>query len=284
MAFHRWQVGLEIGHGTLRALAVQRRRQGWRLRHWWQQALPENALLHGGDLPPAGVGQLLAGWRKQLPGSISLRICLPVSLMVQRRMKAPDSRLREPERGWYIASQARRHFQHDDKEPLLFDYRDDPRLPQTLLLTAARQTAIAQWQSCLDAAGLDPQIMDFMPCALRCLARYAGLDPDKLLIHELADGWCWVSSLASPLEFGFVPRTVAVDFPAARRLINEQYPYTAISAGADAYFSSVVRAVVPPKVMAWPPLDTLWQSYPPVPPWPPAFVVAGGLALRQEDE
>jgi pilus assembly protein HofM len=283
MTFHRWQVGLEIGHGTLRALAVQRRRQGWRLRHWWQQTLPEDALIHGEGLPPAGVGRLLARWRKQLPGSISLRICLPVSLMAQRRMKAPDGRLREPERGWYIASQARRHFQ-DDKQALLFDYRDDPLLPQTLLVTAARQGAIAQWQACLNAAGLDPQIMDFMPCALRCLARYAGLDADKMLIHELGDGWCWVSPLSCPLEFGFIPRPAAADFLAARLLINQQYSHGTLIAGPVAYFSSVLRAVAPINTLAWPPLDSLWLSYPPVPPWLPAFVVAGGLALRHEDE
>jgi len=282
MAFRHWQVGLEIGNSTVRALAVQRLRRGWQLRHWWQQTLPEPSLNDGVGLPSPGVGRLLAGWRKYLPGSISLRVCLPAHLFLQRRMKAPDRRLREPERGWYIASHAGRHFP-EDSGPLLFDYRDDPLVPHTLLVTAARQTAITQWQSCLSAAGLDPQIMDFTPCALRCMARYAGLARDSMLIHGLGDSWCWVSPLSCPLEFGFVRRDDASDFEALRRIITRQYPDGSEAGRPGAYFSNITSSAVPKGALSWPPFDTFWQVYPPVPPWPQAFIIAGGLALRQED-
>ncbi len=282
MAFRRWQVGLEIGNGAVRALAVQHRRQGWQLRHWWQQILPAASPTGGDGQPPAGVGRLLAGWRKHLPSSISLRVCLPAHLFLQRRMKAPDRRLREPEREWYIASRAGRHFPKDSG-PLLFDYRDDPLVPHTLLVTAARQTAITQWQSCLSAAGLDPQIMDFMPCALRCMARHAGLERDALLIHGFADGWSWVSPLSRPLEFGFVPRGDAADHRALRRVIAQQYPDGGEALCPGAYVSSITRSAMPAGALSWPPFGAFWQAYPPMPPWPQAFVVAGGLALRRED-
>ncbi|WP_213993269.1 pilus assembly protein HofM [Sodalis sp. dw_96] len=282
MAFRHWQVGLEIGNSTVRALAVQRRRRGWLLRHWWQHTLPAASLNDVEGLPCPGVGRLLAGWRKHLPGSISLRVCLPAHLFSQRRIKAPDRRLREPERGLYIASHSRRHFP-EDSGPLLLDYRDDPLVPHTLLVTAARQTAITQWQSCLSAAGLDPQIMDFMPCALRCMARHAGLEREFTLIHGLGRDWCWVSPLSCPLEFGFVRREDTVDFVTLRRMICRQYPGERGAVCPEAYYSSNTGSAVPEGALPWPPFDTFWQIYPPAPPCPQAFLIAGGLALRQED-
>lgn len=36
-----WQVGLDIQIDCVRAVAAQRRRNGWQLHHWWQQALPQ---------------------------------------------------------------------------------------------------------------------------------------------------------------------------------------------------------------------------------------------------
>ena len=282
MAFRLWQVGLEIGNGAVRALAVQRRRGGWQLRHWWQRALPAASLNEREGSPCDGVGRLLAEWRKQLPGSISLRVCLPAHLFSQRRINAPDRRLREPEREWYVGSHAKRHFP-EDSGPLLFDYQDDPLVPNTLLVTAARQTAVAQWQSCLSAAGLDPQIMDFMPCALRCMARHAELERNAMLIHGLDDGWCWISPLSRPLEFGFVRREDALDFEALRRIIGPPPSGERGAVCPGAYFSSIAGADAPKDALAWPPFDTFWQIFPPVPPRPQAFLIAGGLALRPED-
>lgn len=47
-----WQVGLDIQIDCVRAVAAQRRRNGWQLRHWWQQALPQ-AVLRDGCLQPS---------------------------------------------------------------------------------------------------------------------------------------------------------------------------------------------------------------------------------------
>ncbi|XBS69506.1 pilus assembly protein HofM [Acerihabitans sp. KWT182] len=281
MTFRRWQVGLEIGNGTVRALAVQRRRRGWQLRHWWQHTLPA-ASSAAPEAPPSGVGRLLAEWRKHLPGSISLRVCLPPALFSQRRIKAPDRRLREPERGFYIASQVRRHIQGNGG-PLLIDYRDDPLAPHTLLVTAACQSAIGQWRSCLSAAGLDPQIMDFSPCVLRGMARQAALERNFLLIHDMGDGWCWVSPLAHPLEFGFVCRQDAADYDTLRRLISRQYSGAGEDCRPAVYYSSAEPSPLPKDARSWPSFDIFWRAYPPVPPWPQAFLIAGGLALRWED-
>lgn len=203
--------------------------------------------------------------------------------MSQRRIRTPDLRLREPERGWFVASHAGRHFPGGDGGPLMFDYQDDPKIPQTLLVTAARQSAVMEWRSCLSDAGLEPQILDFMPCALRCMAHHAGLERDRLLVHRLGDGWCWVSPLSAPLESGFVSSTEAGDFASMLRRVAEDFPSDCGLVRRPAYCSSITHEPLPSGSLAWPSFDTLWRVYPPAPSWPAAFLVAGGLALRRED-
>ncbi|WP_413736730.1 pilus assembly protein HofM [Sodalis sp. RH21] len=280
MAFRPWQVGLAIENGALRALALQRRRHGWQLRHWWQYALPGEPPTDEAG-PPAGLAQVLSAWRRQLPGGISLRVCLPAHLVTQRRMAAPDRRLCEPERGWFIAAHARRHFPCGS-ENLMLDYRRDPHRPDTLVVTAARQKIVAQWLSCLSEAGLTPQVLDILPCALRYMACEAGLARDRLLVHASPRGWFWVSPPAHALESGFIAADEAPDFPTVRQLIAGRCP------GIDEtqtalYFSSETRLAPPDHTLAWSPFAALWQAHPPMPAWPAAFVFAGGLAVRRGD-
>ncbi len=72
-----WQVGLDIQIDCVRAVAAQRRRNGWQLRHWWQQALPQAVLRDGCLEPSEFLIRALRQWRVQLPRHISLRIALP---------------------------------------------------------------------------------------------------------------------------------------------------------------------------------------------------------------
>jgi len=280
MAFQLWQVGLAIEDGTLRALALQPRRRGWQLRHWWQHRLPDPPQ-DDCAAPQAGLRDILRAWRRQLPGSISLRVCLPMHLISQRRMAAPDKRLGEPERGWFIAARAGRHFTPAG-EKLLLDYRADPYLPHTLLVTAARQCAVAQWLDCLTDAGLAPQVLDIMPCALRYMAGEAGLAADRLLIHAGQRGWSWVSPLAQPLQFGVIPAEYAGDISRARRFIAQHYTGMEHLENRP-YFSSETRMAAPAGALPWSPFAALWQAFPPIPEWPAAYAVAGGLAVRRED-
>ncbi|NDL64475.1 pilus assembly protein PilM [Acerihabitans arboris] len=281
MGFCTWQVGLAFENGTARALAVQRRRQGWQLRQWWQQNLPEAARDGVGGSPPAGLERQLSAWRRQLPGRISLRVCLPAAELMHRRMAAPDNRLSEPEREWYIAAHARRHFPIGH-EKLLLDYRRDPQAPDTLLVTAARQAAVEQWLNCLERAGLVPDVLDIAPCALRCMAGAAGLAPDRLLVHASRAGWQWASPLAHPLEFGFITVCEAPSLPAARSLIDQRYR-RGHGAGEPVYLSSDILRAPQADALPWSPFSALWQAHPPMPAWPAAFTIAGGLAVRPGD-
>src|SRR5471030_117377 len=264
MAFDLWQVGLAIENGSLCALALQPRRHGWQLRHWWQHRLSDPG--GGSDAPPTGLRDVLRSWRRQLPRSISLRVSLPMHLITQRRMAAPDKRLGEPERGWFITAHAGRHFTRAGEKCLL-DYRADPHLPDTLLVTAARHDAVGQWLACLNDAGLVPQVLDIMPCALRYMASEAGLTADRLLIHVVPRGWFWVSPLAQSLAFGFIPADQIGDIPQVRRFILQSHPGVE-QAQTGPYFSSDDRMAVPDGSVPWSPFTTRLQAYPPIPTWP----------------
>ncbi|MEA9390899.1 pilus assembly protein HofM [Acerihabitans sp. TG2] len=281
MAFDLWQVGLAIENGSLCALALQPRRHGWQLRHWWQYRLPDIWPADCPTAPSGGLWDVLRLWRRQLPRSMSLRVSLPMHLIAQRRMAAPDRRLGEPERDGFITARAGRHFTHTGEKYLL-DYRADPHSSDTLLVTAARQDAVAQWLAGLTGVGLAPQVLDIMPCALRYMASEVGLATDRLLLHVLPCGWFWVSPLAQCLEFGFIPADQTRDISQIRRFFSQHHPGVD-PAQTQPYFSSDVPMAAPDGTLPWSPFTSGWQIYPPIPAWPAAYVVAGGLAIRQED-
>ncbi|MGQ6114221.1 type IV pilus biogenesis protein PilM, partial [Serratia sp. IR-2025] len=171
-----WQVGLDIQIDCVRAVAAQRRRNGWQLRHWWQQALPQAVLRDGCLEPSEFLIRALRQWRVQLPRHISLRIALPAQRVLQQRMARPDARLREPERSDYIGGHGLKQFPLDG-QTLALDYRAAPADEATLLLTAARRQELQQWLHCLRQAGLHPQAVDITPCALRVMATGGGGAP-----------------------------------------------------------------------------------------------------------
>lgn len=103
----------------------QRRRNGWQLRHWWQQTLPQAVLRDGCLAPSEALIRALRQWRVQLPRHISLRIALPAQRVLQQCMAQPDARLREPERSDYIVGHGVKQFPLDG-QTLALDYRAAP--------------------------------------------------------------------------------------------------------------------------------------------------------------
>jgi pilus assembly protein HofM len=65
-------VGLDIQNDYARAIAVQRRRNGWQLRHWWQQPLPQVVMRQGILHETEQLIAILSRWRHSLPSTISL--------------------------------------------------------------------------------------------------------------------------------------------------------------------------------------------------------------------
>lgn len=284
-----WQVGLDIQMDAIRAMAVIRRRYGWQLRFWWHQTLPSGVLREGILHQPEILSDQLKLLRKQLPRHISLRIALPAQRILQQVVPVPDKRLREPERDGFIKASACRLFPVNS-QALALDYRRETATGNELLVTAARQLEVQQWQACLNQADLPSQVIDITPCALRYMAAAAGLSGPYWLIHRLANEWLWVSSNEMPFYFGVVAIDVengiqeshVGSLPALLVQLKARYSKEGGTPLA-VYYSSVINEPQPENTLPWSPLTAFAQYQPPLPVLPAAFILAGGLAVRSAD-
>ncbi|WP_168404271.1 type IV pilus biogenesis protein PilM [Erwinia amylovora] len=274
MAFETWQVGLDIQNGQLCALGIQRRRNGWQLRHWWQHALPQDTLRNGLVQRPDALVPLLQRWRKQLPSRISLRVGFPPQLVMQRQLARPTAALREPDRSHYIIAAARRFFPIDPEE-LALDYRTGSDADGSLYLTAARQEALQSWLGCLQQVSLTPDVLELTPAALFALARSLGVDASAALVHRLSDHWLWYAPQQNDRPWGWCPHTEAEDF--------HQLQQRFLSNSSTIWYSSALTEALPEGACALSPLAALRCYQPPLPACDGAFALATGLALRPED-
>ncbi|MDG0799026.1 type IV pilus biogenesis protein PilM [Pectobacterium punjabense] len=282
MAYHIWRVGLDIQNGFMRALAVQRRRYGWQLRHWWQYPLPDDTLRSGSLHHTEVLCETLQTWRRLLPEPISLRVGFPAQSILQQRLPLPDPRLQEPERSLYIETMADRKLPIS-RESLAIDYREDPQEQGSLLVTAARRQEIDKWLTCLKSAGLHPDVLDVSTCALRTMAQLAGLEANRLFLHRLLDGWLWVSPLNHAFYSGVIHLDELNDEADIVSVVSTRYQHDVDSV---AYYSSVLSDLPRQStnvLLPWSPLTVFSHLQPPLPSFPSAFAVASGLALRPED-
>ncbi|WEF11728.1 pilus assembly protein PilM [Pectobacterium actinidiae] len=282
MAYHIWQVGVDIQNGFMRALAVQRRRDGWQLRHWWQCPLPDDTLRSGSLHHTEALCEALRTWRRLLPGHISLRVGFPAQLILQQHLPLPDQRLQEPERRLYIETMAARKLPIGS-ESLAIDYREDPQMQGSLLVTDARRQEIDKWLACLNNAGLHPDVLEVSTCALRAMAQRTGLEANRLLLHRLLDGWLWVSPLNHAFHSGVIHLDELNDETDILSVVSTRYQN---DIDGIAYYSSVSPDLPSQQtdvLQTWSPLTVFNHMQPPLPGFPSAFAIAGGLALRPED-
>ncbi|WKA62141.1 type IV pilus biogenesis protein PilM [Pectobacterium aroidearum] len=283
MAYHIWRVGLDIQNGFMRALAVQRRRDGWQLRHWWQCPLPDDTLRTGSLHHTEALCEALRTWRRLLPAHISLRVGFPAQLILQQHLTMPDRRLQEPGRSLYIETIAARKLPVSS-ESLAIDYREDPQEQGSLLVTAARRQEIDNWLTCLNSAGLRPDVFDVSTCALRMMAQLAGLESNRLLLHRLSDAWLWVSPLNHAFHSGVIHLDELNSEADILSIVSTRYQHDIDNI---AYYSGVSPDLPHQKadiLQPWSPLTVFSHLQPPLPRFPPAFAIAGGLALRPEDD
>lgn len=274
MAFQTWQVGLDIQNGQLCALGIQRRRNGWQLRHWWQHTLPQDTLRNGLVQRPNDVVALLQRWRKHLPARISLRVGFPPQLVMQRQLAQPALRLRESDRSSYIMAAARRFFPIAP-EALALDYRCSDDADGSMYLTAARQDALHNWVDCLQQASLSPEVLELTPAALCALARGLSLEKSAALVHRLSDHWVWYAPQSNEHAWGWCSLEDAADF----RVLQQRY----LQGSHSVWYSSVLAEERPEGTFALSPLAAVQCYQPPLPVYDGTFALATGLALRPED-
>lgn len=274
MAFKTWQVGLDIQNGQLCALGIQRHRNGWQLRHWWQHTLPQDTLRNGLVQRPDALVPLLQRWRRQLPGRISLRVGFPPQLVMQRQLAPPPTALREPDRSRYIIAAARRFFPIAPEE-LALDYRTSGDEAGSLYVTAARQEALQSWLDCLQQVSLTPDVLELTPAALFALARSLRLEASAALVHRLSDHWLWYAPQQNDRPWGWCPLAEAQDFTQLQRRF---LPHS-----STVWYSSALTEAAPAGTRALAPLSVLRSYQPPLPACDGAFALATGLALRPED-
>ena len=273
MAFQKWQVGLDIQNGQLCALGIQRRRNGWQLRHWWQHALPHDTLSHGALQCSPSLLAVLRRWRKQLPRAISLRVGFPPQAAMRRALAAPPLRLREPELERYALAAAERLFPLSASE-LALDYHLVTRPQPRLYLTAAQQSVLRQWRSTLGQAGLTPDVIELTSGALALVGETLRLPEGTALIHQLSDHWLWYLPGEPETASGWAPGVLATDNEPLRQLLP----------GARAFwFSASLSAELLSGMQPLQPLSLLQFMQPPLPVDGGRFTLALGLALRPEE-
>lgn len=272
MAFQKWQVGLDIQNGQLCALGIQRRRNGWQLRHWWQHALPHDTVSHGALQSSPALIAILQRWRQHLPRAVSLRIGFPPQAVLQRALPTPSLQLREPELGRYAAAAAERLFPLTASE-LALDYRVAAQ-PSQLHLTAARQSVLQQWLATLGQAGLTPDVVELTCGALAMVGKTMQLPAKAALIHQLSDHWLWYLPGAPEAVTGWAPGLLTSDSQQLKQLLPT---------ARTLWFSANISAELLTGMQPLQPLSLLQFMQPPLPANGGMFTLALGLALRPED-
>lgn len=280
MAFRQWQVGVDIQNGSFCALAIQRHRRGWQLRHWWQHSLPQDLLFRGRIQSPSILIAVLQKWRKLLPNDVSIRVGFPPQAVLQHCISEPVQRLCEPMLGRYVTAVAEKTFPVNPAN-LAFDYRVSDRSRGQLFLTATHTTVLTEWLNCLEKASLTPDVLELTLGGLSSLAQSIQFEPNCVLVHQIRDHWLWhipdrqigkSSGWCSNEGIQTLFELQRNDFPDIKTI----YFSTSLLNGEEPYiFSSKLKPLFP--------LRALQYTQQPLPDYSGAFTIATGLALRPRD-
>lgn len=269
MMFATWQIGLDIQHESIRAVAVQRQRQGWQLRHWWQLSLPEGTFRDGLLMNAEAFTKALADWRKELPVRHQLRVSFPTQRTLQRSVPAPDMRLAEPACEAYISSATARQLQMSPGQ-LCWDYLPSQDVAAPHLIVAARQTDVAALLKSLAAIRLYPAALTPGACALPALVTPCQLEKCQYLVHHEGNHWLWAST-DTPPRWGWADTQAT---PTIFDLCQQLKTGPELIALSDALPAPLPEGVLP--LDAW---RTFSRLQPPLPRHGGIFTVAIGLAI-----
>lgn len=266
MIFPGWQIGLDIQTESARAVAVQRSRQGWQLRQWWEIPFPAGIFENGFLSRPGLLSGLLDGWRKSLPHRHQLRVSFPAQHALAGRVSLPEADLCDTAEEEYVAYSIARLL-HIPASELYCDYR---RYHDGLAVTAVRQADIHALLACLKRTKLRP--VSVTPCdrVLQALPKESYSAACDYLVHEEHGYWLWAACDGDAC--GWQDKTQAPDLAALCLKLNV--------AAENIAFSSACPAQPPTEGVNT--LD-VWQliarQYPPVPANKGSYTLALGLAL-----
>ena len=285
---HTWQVGLDIQEDSFCALAVQRRRYGWQLRHWHYQSVSSSCIGDKTAMLSPEIMAALSEWRRNLPRRVSLRIALPADVILQQSIKLPEPSLSLQEQSWLVEASMSKLFPLAARE-LAVDYRlissvnSERSDSGEIVVSATRRSVIEYWKTELARADIFPDIIDTTPCVLRYMALSGGVPPDSLLVHQLYEKYLLVSPLNRPFYYQVISdnaMTVLERIEYARQTYQQISGYTVNQVN---YSGLPTLEDFPSYIQCWSPLVALQQMQPPLPEAPQQFVLACGLALRSED-
>ncbi|MDC9598141.1 type IV pilus biogenesis protein PilM [Xenorhabdus anantnagensis] len=285
----KWYIGLDIQEHYIRALAAIKRRDGWQLRHCWQYHLSSEIISGGRLQDPEKLLHILMQWRKILPKNLSVRLALPVQQTLQRQITLPNhTALQEPELGWFVHASAEKQFPVSE---LALDYRVHG---QQICISATRQKDLNLWLNLFSELNLPLDAIDIAPCALRYIAKLAGVPDDSWLIHKRMMDWLWVAPANQPFSYGLVAS------PSNSHLIQiiNQLPMTQETESYAIYYSDEeqatsvkVASTISTQTLTSIKSANIWQLlmafrhyHPPLPEKMNVFIIAAGLALRPSDQ
>ncbi|MDC9606646.1 type IV pilus biogenesis protein PilM [Xenorhabdus griffiniae] len=273
----KWYIGLDVQDHYIRALAAIKRRDGWQLRHCWQYHLSSEIISGGRLQDPEKLLRILMQWRKILPNNLSLRLALPVQQTLQRQIAVPDyTALQEPELGWFVHANAEKQFPASD---LALDYRVHG---QHICISATRQKDLNLWLNLFAEINLSLDAIDIAPCALRYVAKLAGVPDDSWLVHKRMTDWLWVAPTNRPFSYGLITSQPGSHLA---QIINK-LPMTPETEDYAIYYSDEEQStsVSTKSAKIWQLLMAFRHYHPPLPDKTNAFIIAAGLALRPSDQ
>ncbi|MCS3432857.1 pilus assembly protein [Klebsiella sp. BIGb0407] len=267
MIFSGWKIGLDIQTEGVRAVAVQKHRQGWQLRQWWNLPFPSVVFIDNILSQPAVLLEVLDGWRKQLPRRFRLSVSFPTELTFQQSIPIPDKNLSAAVRENYVAYTAAKQLQLPASQ-LCYDYLEQS---DVLKVTASRQSDLNNLLTSLASLQLYPDTVTPGDKVLYALPEKCNPQTCQYRVHEESDYWLW-ASCNHPVASGRQDKQQCSDLPALCRWLKSEPENIAFSTACPGNNASLA-------VQALDVWRLLTRLYPPLPQTKGRYTIALGLAL-----
>jgi type IV pilus assembly protein PilM len=154
-------VGLSIGSSSIKLIELGKSKKSWKLLHFGMVALPPDSIVNREIVNPVAVTDHL----RQLVGAMQLKskkVCASLSgnscIIKRMQIEVPNIKELQDQVFW----EAEQYLPFDPSEVVmdyqLLSYSKDKRAD--VLLVAIKRSILETYMSCIEDAGLEPEIMD----------------------------------------------------------------------------------------------------------------------------